>query len=170
MKAKTRNLLIGTAIAAAVGATGGAIADMGGYGAGCAQMQQGQGGHGMMGGMMKGLGMQSGMMGQGSGSMMGQGMMGSGMMGPGMMGGYSGGYGDCPGAAYFGPDGWNSESHQKFLEDTVGLRKELNDKGFEYAEAQRNPNTNREQLASIEKEIIDIRTKLQEQAEQKFKK
>jgi len=107
------------------------------------------------------------MMGQG---MMGQGMMGSGRMGPGMMGGYGGGYGDCPGAAYFGPDGWNSESHQKFLEDTVGLRKELNDKGFEYAEAQRNPNTTREQLASIEKEIIDIRTKLQGQAEQKFKK
>ena len=99
----------------------------------------------------------------------GYGMMGSGMMGPGMMGGYGGGYGDCPGAAYFGPDGWNSESHQKFLEDTVGLRKELNDKWFEYAEAQRNPNTTREQLAAIEKEVIDIRTKLQEKAEQAYK-
>lgn len=98
------------------------------------------------------------------------GMMGSGMMGPGMMGGFGGNYGDCPGAANFGSDGWNSESHQKFLEDTVGLRKEMNDKRFEYVEAQRNPNTTREQLAAIEKEVIDIRTKLQEQAEQAYKK
>ena len=110
------------------------------------------------------------MMGNEYGSM-GPGMMGGnyGMMGPGMMGSYGGGYGDCPGASYFGKDGWNSEPHQKFLEDTVGLRKELNDKGFEYAEAQRSPNTTREQLASIEKEVIDIRTKLQEKAEQSFK-
>lgn len=52
MKAKTRNLLIGTAIAAAVGATGMAVADMGGYSADCpqgARMKQDQGG--MMGGM-----------------------------------------------------------------------------------------------------------------------
>ena len=98
----------------------------------------------------------------------GYGMMGPGMMGPGMMG-YGGGYGDCPGAAYFGPDGWNRESQQKFLEDTVGLRKELNDKWFEYSEAQRNPNTTQEQLAAIEKQVIDIRTKLQEKAEQAYK-
>jgi hypothetical protein len=126
---------------------------------------QGYGGH-MMGG--------NGMMGNGYGQM-GPGMMGNGygggngQMGPGMMGAYGGGYGDCPGSASFGKDGWNSESHQKFLEDTVGLRKELNDKGFEYAEAQRSPNTTREQLAAIEKEVIDIRTKLQEKAEQSFK-
>ena len=75
MKAKTRNLLIGTAIAAAIGATGIAVADMDGYGAGCpqgAQMQQGHGGFGSgMGygghGMMQG----HGMMGQGPGAMMG---------------------------------------------------------------------------------------------------
>ena len=112
------------------------------------------------------------------GHMMGPGMMGSyGMNGPGMMygsgggfrGSYGGGYGDCPGASYFGSDGWNSEPHQKFLEDTVGLRKELNDKRFEYAEAHRNPETTREQLAAIEKEVIDIRTQLQEKAEQAYK-
>ena len=119
---------------------------------------RGYGGH-MMG--------SSGMMGPG---MMGNnGMMGPGMMGPGMMGGYGGGYSDCPGAAYFGKDGWNSEPHQKFLEDTVGLRKELNDKRFEYTEAQRNPETTRDQLAAIEKEVIDIRTQLQEKAEQVYK-
>ena len=98
-------------------------------------------------------------------------MGGYGMMhgGYGMMGGYGGGYGDCPGAAYFGENGWNSEVHQKFLEETAVLRKELNDKRFEYAEARRNPNTTMEQLASIEKEVIDIRTKLQEKAEQSYK-
>jgi hypothetical protein len=112
-------------------------------------------------------------MGGNGGHMMGgsQGMMGSGMMGPGMMNGYrgkggSGGYGDCPGAAWFGQDGWNSESHQKFLEDTVGLRKEMNNKQFEYMEARRNSNTTPEQFSALEKEVIDIRTKLQEKAEQ----
>lgn len=102
---------------------------------------------------------------------MGPGMMGGnyGMMGPGMMGGYGGRFNDCPGAGYFGNDGWNSESQQKFLEDTVDLRKDLNNKMFEYGEAQRNPDTTREQLASIEKEVIDIRTKLQDKAEQSFK-
>jgi hypothetical protein len=104
------------------------------------------------------------------GHMMGPGMMGSyGMNGPGMMGGSGGGYGDCPGASYFGSDGWNSEPHQKFLEDTVGLRKDLNEKRFEYVEAQRNPETTREQLAAIEKEVIDIRTQLQNKAEQAYK-
>lgn len=103
--------------------------------------------------------------------MMGPGMMGGsyGMMGPGMRGGYGGGYGDCPGAAYSGQDGWNSEPHQKLLNDTVGLRKDLNDKLFEYAEAQRNPETTREQLAAIEKQVIDIRTQLQDKAEQAYK-
>ena len=89
MKTKTRNVLIGTAIAAAVGATGLAVADMGGYGAGCqqgAQMQQGQGygGHGQMQGR--------GMMGQGAGGMMGNMMGGMQGHGPGgMMGGMQGG-------------------------------------------------------------------------------
>ena len=102
----------------------------------------------------------------------GNNMMGSGygMMGGGngMMGsnGGEGTYYDCPGAASFGQGGWNGESHQKFLEETVDLRKEMNDKRFDYMEAQRNPNTSREQLAEIEKEIIDLRTKLSVKAEQ----
>lgn len=118
------------------------------------------GGRGGNGHMMGGYGMMHG----------GYGMMGGyGQMGPGMMGGYGGGFGDCPGAGSFGKQGWNSEGHQKFLEETVGLRKELNDKTFEYTEARRNPETTREQLASIEKEVIDIRTKIQEKAEQSYK-
>jgi hypothetical protein len=84
-----------------------------------------------------------------------------------MMGGNGGegNYYDCPGAASFGQGGWNSEPHQKFLEETVGLRKEMNDKRFDYMEAQRNPNTSREQLAEIEKEMIDLRTQLSAKAE-----
>ena len=82
MKTKTRNLLIGTALAAAVGATGVATADMGGYGGTCpqgGQMQQGQGPGSMMNGMMGRMmgGMQSGMHGM-SGM---QGRMQGGMMG-----------------------------------------------------------------------------------------
>ena len=92
MKTKTRNLLIGTAIAAAVGTTGVAVAGMGGYDGACpqgAQMQQGQGGYGP--GMMQGGGMMGHMMGQGPGTMMGH-MMDQGpgaMMGQ-MMGGMQG--------------------------------------------------------------------------------
>jgi hypothetical protein len=104
------------------------------------------------------MGSSYGMMGGGNG------MMGS---GNGMMGGNGGegNYYDCPGAASFGQGGWNSEPHQKFLEETVGLRKEMNDKRFDYMEAQRNPNTSREQLAEIEKEMIDLRTQLSAKAE-----
>ena len=95
MKTKTRNLLIGTALAAAVGATGIATADMGGYGGTCpqgGQMQQGQGPGSMMNGMMGRMmgGMQSGMHGM-SGM---QGRMQGGMQGmSGMQGGMMGGTG-----------------------------------------------------------------------------
>ena len=130
-------------------ASGVAFAHNSGYGPG-----------GGYGGQMMGGGY--GMMGGGYGNRGG----GYGMMGPGMMNGYGGDYDNCPGAAAFGKNGWNSESQQKFLEETVGLRKELNDKSFDYAEAMRNPNTTREQLATLQKEMIDIRTKLQDKAEQ----
>ena len=97
----------------------------------------------------------------------GRGMMGGG--GYGMMGGgYGGNYGcnGCPGAAGFGQNGWNSENQQKFLSDTVQLRKDMNDKRFEYQEALRNPKTTREQLSTLEKGMIDLRTKLDEKADQ----
>ena len=100
MKAKTRNLLIGTALAAAVGATGIAVADMGGYNGACpqgAQMQQGMMGQGpgtMMNGMMGR--MMGDMQGQGPGAMMGhmQGHMMNGMQGqgPGAMMGHMQGH------------------------------------------------------------------------------
>jgi hypothetical protein len=104
------------------------------------------------------MGSSYGMMGGGNGMMGG----GYGMMGS---NGGEGNYYDCPGAASFGQGGWNSEPHQEFLEETVDLRKEMNDKRFDYMEAQRNPNTSREQLAEIEKGMIDLRTQLSEKAE-----
>jgi len=100
MKAKTRKLLIGTAVAAALGATGIAVADMGGYGADCplgAQMQQGMMGQGP-GGMMNGMmgRMMGGMQGQNPAAMMGhmQGHMMNGMQGqnPGAMMGHMQGH------------------------------------------------------------------------------
>lgn len=106
-----------------------------------------------------------GMMGGGNGMMGGgYGMMGG---GNGMMGGngVGGNYNDCPGVTSSGQGGWNSETQQKFLDETVDLRKEMNDKRFAYMEAQRNPNTSREQLAELEKEMIDLRTKLSAKAE-----
>jgi hypothetical protein len=101
--------------------------------------------------------------------MHGYGMMESGMMGSGMMSDYGGNDGDyhCPGAAGYGPNDMNSERNQKFLNGTVELRKQMNDKRFEYQEALRNPSTTREQLASVEKEMIDLRTKIYDKTDQR---
>lgn len=123
-------------------------------------------GHGnRWGGHMGGAGYGGYMMGSGyGGHMMGPGYGGH-MMGQGMMGGYGGAY-DCPAASQFGQDRWDSAEHQRFLEDTVGLRKDLNDKRFAYGEALRDPDTSRDQLAALEKEIFDIEKQIQEKAEQ----
>jgi hypothetical protein len=115
------------------------------------------------GGRMMGPGMMGGGYG---GQMMGPGMMGGGyggqMMGPGMMGAY----GNCPCSYWFGQHYQSNEGYQKFMKDTVGIRKELNNKHFEYREARRNPNTTREQLNSIEKEMFNLEKQLQEKAQQ----
>lgn len=93
-------------------------------------------------------------------------MMGGGHHG--MMGdyGYRGGYGDCPGATGYNRDGWNSETQQKFLDETAGLRKEMHNKRFEYMEMQRNPNTTQAELLELEKEVLELRDKIHEKAEQ----
>ena len=93
--------------------------------------------------------------GMGPGMMGGYGPGGYGM-GPGMMGGY-GGYrrGYAPGPGY----GQSAEC-QKFLDDTVKLRKELHNKGFEYSEAVRNPETSPQAVAKIEKEIRQLQEKI----------
>jgi hypothetical protein len=108
----------------------------------------------------------------GHGMMMGGG--GYGMMdgscgkGPGM----TNDYGDNddvnnhPGTTGFRRNGWTSEQNQKFLSDTVELRKEMYDKRFEYREALRNPETTRPQLSKMEKEMIDLRDKIYDKAPQ----
>ncbi len=149
-------LILGLATAGLVYAHGGGYG--GGYGTG--------GGYGMMG-PGYGMGGGYGMMGPGYGMGGGYGMMGPGY---GMGGGYGmmgyGGY-SCPGYGWNrGQNGWNNERTQKFLNDTVQLRKQLNDKEFMYREALRNPNTTRENLAKIEKDIIDLRTQIYNKAQQ----
>ncbi len=115
------------------------------------------------------------------GQMRGPGMMGGGyggqMMGPGMMGGGYGGqmmgpgtregnFGSCPCGAWFGQNYQNNDAYHKFMDDTVDLRKELNSKRFEYTEMMRNPNTSREEIASLEKEIFNLQQQLQDKARQ----
>lgn len=122
---------------------------------GFAQMGQGH--------MDSGQGMMSsgqGMMGQGNhpcmeregmmGSGMMRGMMGRGHMGRGMMG--------------YGYQGDDPEAYQQYMDDTAGLRKKIHNKKFEYSEAARNPDTTRKSLLKLEKEIIDLKWKIYEQA------
>ena len=124
----------------------------GGYG----MMGQGHmGGYGMMGpGQMRGM-MGPGMMGYGGYGMMGQGHMG------GMMG-YGKGY---------GKQGYDAESYkkyqedyQRFMEETADLRKQMHNKKFEYSEAIRNPDTKRETVMNLEKEIRDLQWKIYEKS------
>lgn len=105
-----------------------------------AQAQQGGGAGGMGSGMMGGgnEGMGQGMMG-GGGNNIGQEMMGSGY--------YS-----------------QSPECQAFYNDTVQLRKELNEKRFEYFEMQRNPNEGGGKAAEMEKEINELRDKISAKA------
>ncbi len=135
-----------------------------GYGMGPGMMGYGYGPGGNGGGY--GYGMGPGMMGGGYGYGMGPGMMGGGYgygMGPGMMG-Y--GYGPNNGFGYGNRgNGWQQpEQVQKFLDQTVKLRRELNDKEFDYREALRNPKTTPETLAKLEKEIIDLRNQISNKA------
>lgn len=86
------------------------------------------------------------------------------MNGPGMMGKGARGYG-CQGPGWLlNDDAVTVEQRQEFLDATVALRKQMSEKRFELKEAVRNQDSTPAQLAAIEKEIIDIRTKIQEQA------
>jgi hypothetical protein len=94
-------------------------------------------------------------MGPQGGQGMGPGMMGGQGMGPGMMGGYGMG----PGMMGRGYQGQSAEC-QKFYDETAGLRKELNNKRFEYFEAVRNPKTTGESLTKIGKEVRELQEKI----------
>jgi hypothetical protein len=130
----------------------------GGYGMGPGMM--GGYGYGMGPGMMGGYGMGPGMMG-GYGYGMGPGMRGGYGMGPGTMGrGWGGGYGMTgPGWGNRQGYGYNEEC-QKYLDESSAMRKELNNKRFEYFEAMRNPKTKPEEVNKLEKEIWDLQQKI----------
>ena len=128
----------------------------GGYGCGMNQGMMGGYGHGRMHNMM-GYGSGPGMMG-GYGYGMGPQMMGGCGYGMGhheMKHGYSG-YPNMMG--YYSPEQYekNFKAHQNFLHETHDLRKKLHALKFDFAEAQRNPDTKREYLEKINDEMESL--------------
>lgn len=121
---------------------------------------------GMMGGYGYGMGPQ--MMG-GYGYGMGPQMMGGYGYGmhPNMMGGWGhhgmhqmmGGWGMPPCTGLQGPYKTNEE-YTKFLDDTREDRRKLHSLMFDYGEAMRSPEPDREQLQDMEKEIFELRNKI----------
>ncbi len=91
-----------------------------------------------------------------NGQMMGPGMMNGQMMGPGMMGmGCNGMMGGGMMMQKMSP-----EQRQKFMNQTHALRKQMMEKRFAYMEAMRNPTTTPQDLAKIEKEMLQLRTQM----------
>lgn len=75
------------------------------------------------------------------------------------------GYGPCSGpgggpAACFG----GAENDEKFLDETAELRRELHQKRFEYREAVRDPKTEEQTVATLNKEIDELQRKISEKA------
>ena len=54
----------------------------------------------------------------------------------------------------------SDEQRAKFLNDTVDLRRQMVVKRFDYREALRNPETTPEDLAKIEKDMLELRIKM----------
>jgi len=80
-------------------------------------------------------------------------------------GGYGMGYGaHMMGYGHIGPMMGGYGYDQKFLDETADLRKELNDKRFEYFEALRNPETTPDRIATLEKEIYELQSKIYEKS------
>ncbi len=113
------------------------------------------------------------MMGSGGmyqGGMMNGGRMGGGMMNGGMMNGYHNGN-------MWGGMGCNGmmggammsrmtpAMQQKFMDQTTNLRKQMMDLRFAYRNAMYNNNTTPEDLAKIEKQMLDVRAKMMDKME-----
>jgi len=164
-----KKILIATILAVGLAAGGWAYA----HGSGNSYGMTGNDSYAMMGGGGSG----------GYGMMGGGGSGGYGMMGGGGSGGYGnmgGGNGMGNGSGYGNYNGQNNYSNgdrsiqttrnyqqnKRFLDETVHLRKELNDKRFEYQEAQRNPNASRQRLSRLESQLHDLQSQLNEKAEQ----
>ena len=119
-------------------------------------------GYGMGPGMMNPgmMGQRRGMMDYGGCDMMGYGM-GPGMMGYGTGTGMMGHHQTMYGSVSSGMMGqYSSEEQQKFLDDTVDLRKKLMMKKFDYREASRNPETKPEVFKEIEKAMWELQKKI----------
>jgi len=107
----------------------------------------------MMGGSMMGGGMMHGDMMEKNGMMKG--------MGPGMMGNQGNWSMGCNGM--MGGMMMNQMSHgqqQEFLNQTTDLRRQMMEKRFKYMEAMRNSDVTPQDLAEIEKEMLDLRNKM----------
>ncbi len=77
-------------------------------------------------------------------------------MGPGMMG-YGGHMmGQCGMMRYYG----SSKEYSQFLDETQSLRKELHMKKFEYFEALRDPDAEREKRIEMEKEMRELQNQI----------
>ncbi|PLX47483.1 MAG: hypothetical protein C0613_13740 [Desulfobulbaceae bacterium] len=126
-------------------------------------MQQGRG---MMMGPGPGPGMMMNRDDMGPAMMGGRGMMMQGrhgcleMMGPGMGPGM--GHGMMAGRMM---NRMSAENQQRFMDDTVELRKEMHTLRFAYMEAMRNPDTRLAELADMEQQMLDIRKDMLRKAE-----
>src|SRR4030042_1386187 len=107
------------------------------------------------------LGPRGGYHGMGAEDAGSQGMMGKSYgMGSSMMGSSYGGYGMGPGmlgGEMMGPGYYGvNRACQKFLDETVGLRKELYNKRYEYNEAFRNPKIAPETTEKLQKDLSEV--------------
>lgn len=71
------------------------------------------------------------------------------------------------GNQYMARDGrLNSQERTQFYDETADLRRQLNSKRFDYEEVRRNPNTSRDDLFQIEREIRDIMYQINDRSRQ----
>ena len=54
----------------------------------------------------------------------------------------------------------SNEQQQEFLNQTTDLRRQMMEKRFKYMEAMRNSDVTPQDLAEIEKEMLDLRNKM----------
>ncbi len=109
----------------------------------------------------------------GNGGMQQGGMMNGGMMNGGMMGGYHGGnrgymWGGMGCNGMMGGAMMNRMTpamQQKFMDQTTNLRKQMMDLRFAYRNAMYKNNTTPEDLAKIEKQMLDVRAKMMDKME-----
>ncbi|MBW1635093.1 MAG: hypothetical protein JRC87_05570 [Deltaproteobacteria bacterium] len=105
--------------------------------------------------------MQGGMM--GGGMQQGGGTMNRGMMGSGMMGGKQGNWSGMGCNGMMGGAMMNQMTpgqQQTYMDQTSDLRKQMMDLRFDYRDAMRNPKTTPQELAKIEKQMLELRSQM----------